>query len=335
VITVVGLGPGEPEAVPAAALVALAAAPRVLAPPLAAELSAALGVEVGPLPALDALPADATVAAPDPEAHRIARALPGAETLPDRGALRARAVGAEVARLAAVGLRLRRECPWDREQTAESIVPHTVEEAFEVAEAVSGGDPARQADELGDLMFQCVFLAQLLEEPGPFDLATIARGQADKLVSRHPHVYGAAEARDAARVVALWERRKREERSGQGIFHDLPAGLPALAYATKAQRRAAAVGFEFAALEDALATLDEEVAELRADPDGPELGDVLFACVAVARSLGADPELALRASASRFRARVERAAELAAGAGERFEALPAPAQLAWYERAKG
>jgi nucleoside triphosphate diphosphatase len=334
VITVVGLGPGEPEAVPAAALVALAGAPRVLCPPLADELRAALGVEVAALPHLDALPADAVIAAPDPEAHRLAKALPGAETLPDREALRARAVGAEAARLAAVGLRLRRECPWDREQTAETIVPHTVEEAFEVAEAVAAGDPARQADELGDLLFQAVFLAQLLEERGPFDLAAVARGQADKLVARHPHVYGDADARDAGRVVDLWERRKREERAGQGIFHDLPAGLPALAYATKAQKRAGSVGFDFAALADTLATLDEEVAELRADPGAAELGDVLFAAVAVARRLDADPELALRASAQRFRARVERAAELASAAGERFEALPAWAQLAWYERAK-
>ena len=93
-----------------------------------------------------------------------------------------------------------------------------------MAEAVAGGEPARQADELGDLLFQAVFLAQLLEEPGPFDLAAVARGQADKLVSRHPHVYGDAEARDAGRVVDLWERRKREERAGQGIFHDLPGG---------------------------------------------------------------------------------------------------------------
>ena len=331
---VVGLGPGEPEAVPAAALTVLGAAERVFAPPLAPELAAAMGAQVVPLPALDALPGDAVVAAPDAEAHRLARALPAADTLPDRGALRARAIGAEVGRLAAVGLRLRADCPWDREQTAETIVPHTIEEAFEVAEAVAGGDPARQADELGDLLFQAVFLGGLLEESGPFDLAAIARGQADKLVSRHPHVYGDATAQDAGRVVDLWERRKREERAGQGIFHDLPAGLPALAYATKAQGRAASVGFDFAALEDALATLDEEAAELRADPSAEELGDVLFACVAVARRLAADAELALRASARRFRDRVERAAGLAAAAGERFEALPPGAQLDWYARAK-
>jgi MazG family protein len=334
VVTVVGLGPGDPEAVPAAALLALGSAAAVLAPALDPELAAALGVATDPLPPLDELPDDATVAAPDPEAHRIARALPGAATIPGRDALRARAIGAEVARLAAVGVRLRRECPWDREQTAETIVPHTLEEAFEVAEAVAGGDPARQADELGDLLFQSVFLAQLLEEPGPFDLARIARGQADKLISRHPHVYGDAVAADAGRVVDLWERRKREERAGQGIFHDLPAGLPALAYATKAQRRAAAIGFDFADPEAALTQLESEVAELRGRPGARELGDVLFACVALARRLAADPEVALRATAQRFRARVERAQALAAAAGESFEGLPPEAQLAWYRRAK-
>ena len=179
-----------------------------------------------------------------------------------------------------------------------------------------------------------MFLAQLLEEPGPFDLARIARGQADKLISRHPHVYGDAVAADAGRVVDLWERRKRDERAEQGIFHDLPAGLPALAYATKAQRRAASIGFDFADPEAALAQLESEVAELRERPGARELGDVLFACVALARRLAADPELALRATAQRFRARVERAQALAAAAGECFEELPPEAQLAWYRRAK-
>lgn len=333
-ITVVGLGPGDPDAVPAAALAALRDAPLVLVPALPADLSAALGVAAAPLPALAAVPDGAVIAAPDPEAHQIARALPSAATLPARDALRARAIGAEVGRLAAVGRHLRRECPWDRQQTAATIVPHTIEEAFEVAEAVASGDPDRQADELGDLLFQSVFLAQLLEEPGGTDLARIARAQADKLVARHPHVYGDAVARDAAGVVDLWERRKREERAGQGIFHDLPAGLPALAYATKAQKRAAAVGFEFRRLEEAIDALEQEVAELRAAPGAHELGDVVFACVAVARRLGVDVELALRAAAQRFRSRVERAAALAAAAGESFEALGPDAQLAWYRRAR-
>lgn len=331
-ITVVGLGPGAPGAVPAAALDALAGAPRLLAPPLDPALAALLPAAPEPLDLAD-LPADAVVAAPDAEAHRIARALPGAETIPGREELRARAIGAEVAALAQVGLRLRRECPWDREQTAATIVPHTIEEAFEVAEAVaSGGDGL--ADELGDLLFQAVFLARLLEEEGGADLSDVARGQAAKLVRRHPHVYGDAAAASAAGVVDIWERRKREERKGQGIFHDLPAGLPALALATKAQKRAAAAGFDHPDAAAALAKLDEEAAELRADPGARELGDVLFAAVAVARAVGADPELALRASAQRFRGRVESAAALAAEAGADFEALAPQDQLRWYEAAR-
>jgi MazG family protein len=238
-----------------------------------------------------------------------------------------------VAALAEVGLRLRRDCPWDRVQTAETIVPHTIEEAFEVADAVATGRGL--ADELGDLLFQSVFLAQLLEEEeGGADLAAVARGQAAKLISRHPHVYGDAVAETAAGVVDVWERRKREERAGQGIFHDLPPGLPALAYATKAQKRAAAVGFDFPGVPAALDKLEEEAAELRADPGARELGDVLFAAVGAARALGADPELALRASAQRFRERVEGAARLAAAAGDDFESLPPERQIHWYEEAR-
>lgn len=331
-ITVVGLGVGVPESVPAVALTAAAEAPRVLAPALDPALAAVLGVEPEPLGDPITAPSGAVIVAPDAEAHRIARSLPGARTIPARDALRARAIGAEVAALAEVGLRLRRECPWDREQTPATIVPHTIEEAFEVADAVAAG--AGLADELGDLLFQSVFLAQLLEEQGGADLGAVARRQAAKLISRHPHVYGDEVAETAAGVLDVWERRKREERADQGIFHDLPAGLPALAYATKAQKRAAAVGFDFPGVAAALDKLDEEARELRADPGARELGDVLFAAVAAARALGADPELALRASAQRFRAHVEQAARLAAAAGDDFEALPPERQVHWYEEAR-
>lgn len=181
-IRVAGLGTGAPESLPAVALSAAAEASRVMAPELAPGLRAALG-PIGPEPLvqLDRLPDDVLILAPDIEAHRIAERLPQASTIPDRDALRARAIGAEVAALAQVGMRLRRECPWDREQTAETIVPHTIEEAFEVADAIAAGG-AGLADELGDLLFQTVFLAQLLEEVGGADLATVARGQCDKLI---------------------------------------------------------------------------------------------------------------------------------------------------------
>jgi len=332
VIRVIGLGPGAPDAVPATALAAIDDAPpgAVVAPPLDPALLQVLGVAPGPLPA--PLPDGAVVVAPDPQAHAIAADLPHAVTLPDRPALRARAIGARVAELAVVASRLRAECPWDRVQTAQTIVPHTVEEAFEVAEAVAAGDPAHQADEIGDLLFQSVFLAALLEEDGHADLATVARGQADKLISRHPHVYGDQAAADAGAVVDIWEQRKRAERPDEGIFHELPPGLPALAYAAKAQKRAASAGFAFPDVRAALDKLDEEVGEVRADPGQHEVGDVIFAAVAVARAAGVDPEIAVRAAAARFRERVEGAARMAADAGEDFEQLDPAAQLEWYAR---
>jgi nucleoside triphosphate diphosphatase len=339
VIIVAGLGAGTPESVPALALEVVAEAARVLAPPLDPELAAALPVAPEPLGELADVPLDALIVAPDAQAHRIARSLPRARTVPGREALRARAIGAEVAMLAEVGLRLRRECPWDREQTAQTIVPHTIEEAFEVADAVARGG-AGLADELGDLLFQSVFLAQLLEEEDGADLADVARGQSDKLIGRHPHVYGEAVATDASGVVDVWERQKRREREERGagegtdVFYDLPVGLPALAYATKTQKRAAAVGFDFPDVAAALGKLREETSELEAEPGPRELGDVLFAAVGAARAVGADPELALRATATRFRERVERATRLAADAGQRFDTLSPDLQLRWYEEAR-
>lgn len=335
-IRIVALGPGDPDAVPAVALAAVDEADPALvfAPPLDAALVKAIGVHPAPLPdpVPDDLPDDALLIAPDAEAHALAARWPQARTLPARDALRARAIGQRVGELAIVASRLRAECPWDRVQTAETIVPHTVEEAFEVAEAVAGGDPAHQADEIGDLLFQSVFLSGLLEEEGHADLATVARGQADKLISRHPHVYGDQAAADAGAVVDIWEQRKRAERPDEGIFHELPPGLPALAYAAKAQKRAASAGFAFADVRAALAKLDEEVAEVHDDPGQHELGDVIFAAVAVARAAGVDPEIAVRAAAARFRERVEGAARMAAEAGEQFEALPPERQLEWYAR---
>ena len=332
-LTIVGLGPGDPDGVPVSALRAIEDAAEVYAIDLDAALRRTIGRTTRRVADLAEVPDGAIVVADDVAAHRLAVAAPQARTVPDRQALRDRAIGAAVAQLARVGAHLRRECPWDRVQTAATIVPHTVEEAFEVAEAVATGDVERQADEIGDLLFQSVFLAQLLEEAGDPDLGIIATDHARKLIARHPHVYGEAVAQTAGGVRDLWERQKREGR-GEGIFHELPPGLPALAYATKAQRRAASVGFEFAAAAQALAKLDEEVSELHADPGADELGDVLFACVAVARSLKVDPELAVRAAAQRFRARVEEAARLAEAAGRRFEDLDAATQLTYYADAK-
>ncbi len=332
-LTIVGLGPGDPDGVPVSAIRAIAQATNVFAITLEPGLAEAIDRTPRIVTYLGDVPDGGVVVADDLAAHRLAVSAPNATTVPDRPTLRNRAIGAAVARLAQVGAHLRRECPWDRVQTAATIVPHTVEEAFEVAEAVATGDVERLADEIGDLLFQSVFLAQLLEETGDADLSVIADDHARKLISRHPHVYGEAVAETAGGVRDLWERQKREGRGG-GIFHELPAGLPALAYATKAQRRAASVGFDFTAAGAALVKLDEEVAELHADPGVDELGDVLFACVAVARSLTVDPEIAVRAAAQRFRSRVEAAARLADESGQRFEDLDTITQLAFYAEAK-
>jgi nucleoside triphosphate diphosphatase len=230
--------------------------------------------------------------------------------------------------------RLRRECPWDREQTARTIVPHTVEEAYEVADAAFSGDDAKLLDEVGDLLFQSYFLALLLQERGAGDLETVARNLHAKLVSRHPHFFGDAEARSAERVRDQWEEIKRDHEGREGIFHEVPEGLPALLYARKVQQRAKAVGFEYPDLDGAVADLDDEIRELKEDFSGNELGDVLFAAVNVARKLGVDPELELRTAAKRFRSRVETAETLARRDDKDFSKLSVDEQDRYYDEAK-
>jgi MazG family protein len=246
--------------------------------------------------------------------------------------------------------RLRRDCPWDREQTARTIVPHTVEEAYEVAEAAYSDNPAKLLDELGDLLFQVYFLSLLLEEEGAGDLETVARGIHEKLVRRHPHVFGDVEARTAGRVRENWETIKREQEEREGVFHHVAGTLPALLFAQKVQRRARAVGFEYPDVDGALGDLDDEVRELKeaiaeaggeppleSEPDPhvlEELGDVLFAAVNVARRVNVDPELALRAMSDRFVARVERAEELAGSEGKRWTELELDEQDRYFDRAK-
>jgi MazG family protein len=230
--------------------------------------------------------------------------------------------------------RLRRDCPWDREQNERTIVPHTVEEAYEVADAAMAGEDDKLLDELGDLLFQVFFLALLLEERGRGDLTAVADAIREKLVRRHPHVFGAAEVGSARAVKQRWEELKTEQEGREGIFHHVPETLPALLLAQKVQRRAATVGFDYPDLDGAFGDLDDEVEELRSEPSAEELGDVLFASVNVARHLGADPELALRDASRRFLARVEQAAELAARDGLDFAALPVDEQDRWFDAAK-
>jgi len=244
---------------------------------------------------------------------------------------------------------LRRECPWDREQTERTIVPHTVEEAYEVADAALADDRDAMHGELGDLLFQVYFLSLLLEERGEGDLESVARDVHAKLVRRHPHVFGDADARTPGRVRERWEALKTEQEGRKGIFHDVPDALPALLQARKVQRRAAAVGYDWPDLEGPLAKVREELGELEeaisqagspapeTEPDAGvehELGDLLFTVVNVARRLNVDPELALRATTRRFTGRVELAAELADAAGDDWRSLDLAAQDAYYDRAK-
>jgi MazG family protein len=206
-------------------------------------------------------------------------------------------VAAALMRLDEITRRLRRECPWDREQDERSIVPHTVEEAYELADAAASADDAKLLDELGDVLFQVYFLALLLEERGAGNLADVADSMAQKLIRRHPHVFGAAEARTAGEVLRNWDRIKRDE-EGRGAgepFADVPENLPALLYARKMQRRAASAGL---AGEQASERMPEP--ELR-DEAERWIGEALFGLVDLARRLRVDPELALRAAADRFR----------------------------------
>ena len=244
---------------------------------------------------------------------------------------------AAIAALDELTRRLRRECPWDREQDERSIVPHTVEEAYELAAAAQSGDDAKLLDELGDVLFQVHFLSLLLEERGGGSLAEVAEHVRQKLIRRHPHIFGNVVAEQAGEVLRNWDAIKRTEAGREpGIFGEVPENLPGPLYARKVQRRAASTGFDFDHIP--YEAVRDELDELEAAEDREarfhEVGDVLFAAVNLARKLKVDPELALRAAADRFRGRVEGAEGLAASDGADWNDLGPEAQLAYYARAR-
>ena len=201
-------------------------------------------------------------------------------------------------------------CPWDLEQDFKSIAPYTIEEAYEVADAIERNDMAALKDELGDLLFQAVFHGRMAEEAGLFDFADVAQGIADKMIRRHPHVFGDANMRGADEQTAAWEDQKAEERAAKGhasLLDDVPVGLPGLTRAVKLQKRAARVGFDWKQAKDVLSKISEETAELaeametkEADKIEDEFGDLLFVLANLSRHLKVDPEAALRRTNEKF-----------------------------------
>jgi XTP/dITP diphosphohydrolase/tetrapyrrole methylase family protein/MazG family protein/ATP diphosphatase len=213
-----------------------------------------------------------------------------------------------LARLDALTRQLRRECPWDREQDERTIVPHTVEEAYELADAAGTGDDAKLLDELGDVLFQVHFLSLLMEERGVGDMAAVAEHCRQKLIRRHPHVFGGRQVADANEVLRNWDEiKKTEEGRAPGLFGDVPENLPGPLYARKLLRRASSSGLEYEgtdireAAERAAGLGDESDRDDRFDA----IGDLMLSAVALARELKVDPELALRSAADAFRKRVE------------------------------
>lgn len=249
-------------------------------------------------------------------------------------------------------------CPWDREQTFATIAPYTIEEAYEVADAVERGDIRHLKDELGDLLFQVVFQAQIASESAQFDFQAVAGAICDKLIRRHPHVFGAGGPLTQAQQSAAWEDIKAAERNaaapgGASHLDGVPRALPALARAYKLSKRAARVGFDFEHPSQTADKVAEELAEVRdaaapreltpgAQADGAaahifeEIGDLLFAAANLARKLEVDAEAALRSANAKFERRFRGMESLAAARGEIFENLDLDAQeRLWQEVKRG
>ena len=249
--------------------------------------------------------------------------------------------GARLLDLIRVQARLRAPdgCPWDREQTHRTLARHLLEETHELLEAIDAGDDDAMRDELGDLLLQVTFHAQMAADDGRWDIDDVAEGLVRKLIHRHPHVFGEVDVADADEVLVNWEKLKAEETGGRkGVDEDIPASLPSLARAAKVQRRAAGWGFEWRSVGSAVDALREEVDELAAatspeDAEG-EVGDVLFATVALARKLGVEAESALRRTIRGFAERYERFSELAAERGLDVETAPEDELRALFREAR-
>ena len=255
---------------------------------------------------------------------------------------------APLAELLDIMARLRdreRGCPWDVEQTFATIAPYTIEEAYEVADAIERNDLDDLKDELGDLLFQVVFHARMAEEAGAFAFGDVARAICDKMLRRHPHVFGESKVADSAEQTKRWEELKRAERSSAspdtGVLDDVPVGLPALTRAVKLGKRAATVGFDWPDVAGVRAKVDEELAELDAaatsgdrDDTAAEMGDLLFSVANWCRHLHLDPETCLRSANARFARRFRAVESEVAASGRPWSSHDAAALDALWRRAK-
>lgn len=245
-------------------------------------------------------------------------------------------------RLAALVARLRRECPWDREQSFESLKTYLLEETYETLHALDGGAPGPLRDELGDLLFQIFFLARLAEERGWFGMDAVAEGITAKMIERHPHVFGDLKAKSADEVKTAWEKRKRRQPGAtEDPLGSLPAALPALATAYRQTLRAGDLGFDWERDADVVAKIQEEIVEWSAaasagdhDAETHEIGDILLSVVNLARRRKIDPEAALRQANQRFRDRFAGVARRARASGRDVSEVPMPELDAYWEDAK-
>lgn len=250
-------------------------------------------------------------------------------------------VSEELLRLVELVERLRRECPWDRKQTPQSLRTYLLEECYEVLDAIDSGEPAALADELGDLLFQVFFLSRIAEDRGWFSIDDVAGRITRKMVERHPHVFAGTSASDADDVRRGWERRKERTSTSKDPLGSLPASLPALASAYRMTSRAADLGFDWERDSDVAAKIEEELAEWReaeraGDPEAEEkeIGDLLFSIVNLARRREIDPESALRRAQARFRGRFAKVAERARESGRAVGDVSASELDAYWEAAK-
>lgn len=250
-----------------------------------------------------------------------------------------------LSRLVEIVERLRGEggCPWDRKQTHQSLKPQLVEEAYEVVDAIDSGDPGALAEELGDILLHVVFHSQLAKEKGQFDITDVIDGIVEKMIRRHPHVFGGEEVDSTKEVLRNWERMKQEEKGDSpSVMDGIPEALPALIAAFKVQAKAARLGFDWRKVEDVIAKVNEEIAEFgealdsgNRDSMEDEMGDLLFAVVNLARFCEVDPELALRRTLKKFISRFKHIEEYAASHGIEIEDMSLEEMDAIWEAAKG